>query len=168
MELRPRTIFLHLWGSLKSVSVAQVSVWVWMQHWQSILCFALQKSSDPEGSDGCGDDSDWASSWLHVGPLLLAVPFVYKKVAFPNPRIHWNRSWCACRMRTGCPGEPGWGRQCSRKARSFLYHWLIHLTDILENSVVGKQLSKNNLEMQDILIAIWIMFFIMFTWKIVF
>lgn len=58
-----------------------------MKYWQTIFHFTLQNSSDLEGSDGCDDDSDWASKWLDVGPLLLAIPFVYKKVAFLNPRI---------------------------------------------------------------------------------
>lgn len=38
------------------------------------------------------------------------------------------------------------GGEDSRKNRSFLYHWSIHLTDILENSVVRKQLSKRILK----------------------
>lgn len=53
-----------------------------MKYWQTVFHFPFQNSSDLEGSDGCGDDSDWTNKRLDLGPLLPAAHFVYKQVAF--------------------------------------------------------------------------------------
>lgn len=97
------------------------------------------------------------------GTLAAFSSLFYKKVAFLNPRIQWNRSSCACRMRTGCPGQTGWKKnqklfipltdfpdwytwkQCSGKASFLRKSWTAGYLNCSLNNV-----------------------FIMFTWKIVF
>lgn len=87
-----------------------------MKCWQTIFHFAFQ-SSDVEGSDGCGGDSDWVNAWLHLVPIQLTA-LCLQKSGLPNLSIQWSRGLRTCRTRSWCPGENEQGKKKSTKKQN--------------------------------------------------
>lgn len=77
------------------------------------------------------------------GALAASSSLHLQKVAFPNPRIQHHGG---CVLAEGEPAAQerlgGRNSAVEKRKRGFLYHWLIHLTGILEDSVTRKKLSK--------------------------